>query len=77
MDTNLKKYELIERLVLTEDELLLKQVEAILEGSGIEFWDDLNPKLKESINRGLEQSRQGLGTPHEEVMKEFRSRLPK
>lgn len=77
MDANLKKYELIKRLVQTEDELLLKQVEAILEGSNIEFWDDLNPKLKESISRGLEQSRQGLGTLHDEVMKEFRSRLSK
>lgn len=77
MDTNLRKYELIERLVLTEDELLLSQVEAILDGSEILLWNDLNPKLKESINRGLDQSKQGLGTPHEEIMKEFRSRLSK
>ncbi len=76
MDAN-KKYELIEKLVMTEDESLLNQVKAVLEGSEIQFWDDLNPKLKESINRGLEQSKQGIGIPHDEIMRQFRSRLSK
>ena len=74
---NLKKYELIERLVNTKDELLLLQVETLLEGSEKDFWDALNPKLKESIERGLAQSKRGEGRPHEEVMKEIRSRLTK
>ena len=71
------KYELIEKLVLTEDELLLNQVRAILEGSEIQLWEDLNPKLKASIKRGVAQSKKGKGTPHEVVMKEYPARLQK
>jgi predicted transcriptional regulator len=62
-------------LVNTDDELLLEQVHALLEGNAIEVWDELNPKLKDALNRGLEQSKKGKGTPHDEVMKEIRARL--
>ena len=75
MDANSKKYELIEKLVMADDELLLDQVHALLEGSAIQVWDDLNPKLKEALNRGLEQSKKGQGTPHAEVIKKVRARL--
>lgn len=75
MNANSKKYELIEKLVKTDDELLLEQVGAILEGNTLQVWDELNPKLKEALNRGLDQSKKGLGTPHAEVMKEARARL--
>ena len=75
MDANSKKYELIEKLVITDDELLLEQIGAILEGNTLQVWDELNPKLKEALNRGLDQSKKGLGTPHAEVMKEARVRL--
>ena len=75
MDATRKKYELIEKLVMTNDELLLKQVGAILEGDAIQMWDDLNPKLKNALNRRLTQSDKGQGTPHDEVMKGVRARL--
>ena len=75
--THQKKYELIEKLVHTEDELLLNQVKAILDGSDIDLWSNLNPKLQASIKRGLEQSKQGLGMVHEDVMNEYRARLKK
>ncbi len=77
MDTHQKRHDFIEMLSSTEDELLLNQVEAIPEGSNVSIWDDLNPRLKESIDRGLEQSKRGLGVAHDEVMKDFRARLPK
>ncbi len=75
--TDQKKYELIERLIHTEDETLLNQIKAILEGSDIDLWDGINPKLKESINRGLEQSKQGVGIVHEDLMNQYRARLKK
>lgn len=77
MNTRQKRHNLIEMLSTTEDELLLNQIKAILEGSNVSIWDDLNPRLKESIDRGLEQSKRGLGVAHDEVMKDFRARLPK
>ncbi|MBI1768534.1 MAG: hypothetical protein HYR67_09180 [Bacteroidetes bacterium] len=75
--TDEKKYELIEKLVHTEDELLLNQVKAILDGSDIDLWNDLNPKLKASINRALDQSKKGIGMVHEDIMNEYRARFKK
>ncbi|HEY5824918.1 MAG TPA: hypothetical protein VIT44_11155 [Cyclobacteriaceae bacterium] len=71
------KYELIEKLVLTEDEAVLQQVKELLEGNATFFWNELAPKLKESINRGLEQSDNNIGFSHDESMKQARARLQK
>lgn len=75
MNANSKKYELIEKLVNTDDELLLEQVGALLEGNSLQIWDELNPKLKEAINRAMEQSKKGQGIPHATAMKEARARI--
>lgn len=37
----------------------------------------LSESLKASIQRGLEQSKMGIGSVHEEVMKKFRSKIKK
>ncbi len=76
MDTK-EKYQLIEKLVLSKDEKLLLQVKSIIEGNELKLWDELNPRLKASIQRGLDQSNEGLGIVHEEAMKEYRKKLKK
>ncbi len=73
----IQKNELLETLASTEDDLILQQVKAVLEGTDVAIWDELNPQLKASIERGLFQSKQGVGSPHHEVMSEFRSRVKK
>ncbi len=72
-----EKYELIEKLVLSKDENLLLQIKSIIEGNELKLWDEMNPKLKASIQRGLDQSRKGMGIVHEEAMKEYRKKLKK
>lgn len=37
----------------------------------------LSENLKASIQRGLKQSKMGIGSVHEEVMKKFRSKIKK
>lgn len=71
MDKDGKK-EIIELISKIEDDVLLNQVKAILEGSQIELWDELTPALKESIQRGINQSTQNEVTPHHEVMSSYR-----
>ncbi|HEY6436993.1 MAG TPA: hypothetical protein VIY47_10400 [Ignavibacteriaceae bacterium] len=72
-----EKYELIEKLVLSKDENLLLQIKNIIEGTELKLWDEMNPKLKASIQRGLEQSNKGVGIVHEEAMKKYRKKLKK
>lgn len=76
MDTE-QKYRLIEKLVLSEDENLLSQIQQLIEGNELQFWDEMNPKLKASIKRGLEQSKAGMGVAHEDAMKGYRAKLGK
>jgi hypothetical protein len=76
MNTKLKN-EIIQKLAKTDDEAILNQIKEILESNEIVLWDELNPKLKESIEKGLEQSKKGMTIEHEEVMKGARNRLKK
>ncbi len=76
MDTE-QKYRLIEKLVLSEDENLLSQIKQLIEGNELQFWDEMNPKLKASIKRGLDQSKAGMGVVHEDIMKGYRGKLAK
>ena len=70
----ISKYDLIEKIVHTDDEVLLHQVKNLLDEGEAESWEDLDPALKASIEKGIEQSDRGEGTPHEKVMKELRKK---
>lgn len=73
----ISKYDLIERIVNTENETLLHQVKHLLEEEETESWEKLNPALKASIKRGLTQVEKGKATPHNEVMKRIRKKHAK
>lgn len=72
-----EKYELIKKLVLSKDDNLLLQIKELIESSELKLWDEINPKLKASIHRGLVQSQKGIGMVHEKAMKEYRKKLKK
>lgn len=71
----LKKYSLIKKLILTEEDAILKQIEETLFVSSNFFGSDLNPALKESIDRGVAQAEKGEGIAHSEIMQAYRQRL--
>ncbi len=70
----ISKYDLIEKIVRTDNEILLQQVKTLLEEEEVESLEDLDPALQASIKRGLAQSSKGLVTPHQKVMKQFRKK---
>jgi hypothetical protein len=39
-----------------------------------DWWDNLHPELKSSIDKSIKQLEEGYGRPHEEVMKELREK---
>ena len=73
----ISKYDLIERIVKTENEVLLNQVKHLLEEEETESWNDLNPALKASIKRGIAQADKGKVSPHSEVMKRLKKKMGK
>ncbi len=42
-----------------------------------EWWDNMEESAKESIERGLQQAKEGKVIPHEEVMKKYKKWLSK
>lgn len=70
-----EKNELIDLISKTDDDILLNQIRAILEGTQIVLWDELNPALKLSIQRGLDQSIRNDVKPHSEVIAHLRKQF--
>lgn len=66
------KYNLIKRLIATEDTSVLQQIKAILDGQ--DYWESLPSQVKETINQSVREGDKGLGVPHEEVMKAYRQK---
>ena len=73
----ISKYDLIEKIVNTENTTLLNQVKHLLEEEEVESWASLNPGLKASLKRSLAQSDKGEVTAHSKVMKGLRKKLTK
>ena len=58
MDIQAKKLWLIEWLLIVQDARILNRVESIVKESP-DFWDDLTPEAKKSIEQGLEDYKNG------------------
>ena len=69
------KYKIVEKIINSEDELLLGEIKDLLAVSEKDFWNGLNESTKNSINRGLEDSKKGLTKPHDEVISEIKNRF--
>lgn len=66
-----EKIELAKKILSTEDSSLLEEIKELFEGREKDFWDDLPEHVKEGIKRGQQQAKDGLLTPHDEVMKKY------
>ena len=73
-----QKRQRIHEYVDQADDRLLTIINGIIDADqGHDWWDDLNPDLKASIDRALDQSQKGEGRSHEEVMLELRAKYEK
>jgi len=76
MDLGAEKAAIIKRFEQVHDLKLIKAIKDLLDfGLSKQINDD--QALEESINRGMQQSKQGLVRPHSEVMAEVRKRYHK
>ncbi len=71
MDLQTKKIELAKMLLETEDTALLEEIKELFEKQEKDFWEELPETAKEGIKRSQQQAKDGLLTPHEEVMKKY------
>lgn len=69
------KYQLVEKLVNTEDEVILEQIKAILNEDDSDFGASLSEETRNGIQQGRAQIKNGETISHEDVMAEARNRI--
>jgi predicted transcriptional regulator len=75
MNLQSKKLELVQLILNTEKSAILAKVEAVLKKEEIaDWWDEISQEERESIEKGLAEADKGELIPHEEVLKEVRSK---
>lgn len=73
MDIQAKKLWLIEWLLKVQDASILNKVENVMKEEH-DFWDDLPLEAKESIERGLDDYKNGRVHTTEEVMTDIKKK---
>lgn len=73
----ISKYDLIEKIVQTTDETILWQVKHLLDEGEADSWEDFDPRLKASLERGLAQADNNEVIPHNKVMAQIKKKYPK
>ena len=76
MNVEAKKLELVQMILKTDKPSVLEKISKILtKDSDVDFWDELPTRVKDSINRGIEQAQEQNTTPHSDVMKKHKKWL--
>lgn len=73
MDFSLEKAEIIKRVEKVQDASLLNALKNLLD-FGLSKQSEYNAELEDSIERALEQSKQGKVKPHGQAMSEIRAK---
>ena len=76
MDISLK-YKIVEKIIQTEDDVLLNEIKSMLGVQENDFWEALPEDVKQSINKAKAELDRGEGIPHEQVMADIRQRFLK
>jgi predicted transcriptional regulator len=71
------KLQLVQRLLETEDKDVIKYIKALFDSHEGSWYDELPDAVKKSVDKGLEDAKNGKLTPHKEVMKKYRKWLKK
>jgi hypothetical protein len=69
------KYKIVEKIIQSNDEGLLNEINALLGLSENDFWDDLPIEIKDGINQAKDQLQRGEGIPHSQVMADVKARF--
>ena len=73
MNLQAKKLELVRLIINTEKPSVLKKVEDVFKTEP-DWWDEISDEERKAIEQGLAEADRGELIPHEDVMKEVKSR---
>ncbi len=62
------KYKIVEKIIQTDDDLLLNEIHILLGLRDYDFRQDLPRDVQESLKQAHQELDQGLGIDHDQVM---------
>lgn len=71
------KYKIVEKIIQTNDDLLLNEIKSLVGLSDRDFWTDVPGEIKSAVNKAREELDRGEGIPHSQVMTEIKNRFLK
>lgn len=71
------KYKIVEKIIQSNDDVLLNEVNSLLGMGGDDFWSELPTEVKVAINNAKAELDNGEGIPHQQVMEEIKHRFLK
>jgi hypothetical protein len=69
------KYKIVERIIQTNDDTLLQEINTLLGLAEGDFWEEIPQEVKEAINQAKKQLDLGEGISNEEVTAEVNKRF--
>ncbi len=69
------KYKIVEKIIQTNDDSLLQEINVLLGLSENDFWKEIPQEVKEAIHQAKAQLDCGEGIAHEEVTAEVNKRF--
>ncbi|WP_202913831.1 hypothetical protein [Pararcticibacter amylolyticus] len=73
MDISLK-YRIVEKIIQSNDEILLNEIKSLVGLSEGDFWAELPAEVKQAVNKAKAELDRGEGIPHAQVMEEMKNR---
>jgi hypothetical protein len=71
------KYKIVEKIIQTNDDLLLNEIKSLVGLSEGDFWRDVPIEVKQAINKAKDELDRGEGIPHSQVMTEIKEKFLK
>ena len=71
------KYKIVEKIVQTNDDTLLNEIQSLVGLSDGDFWNDVPLEIKKAVTQAKEELDRGEGIPHSQVMAEIKDRFLK
>ena len=71
------KYKIVEKIIQTNDDLLLNEIKSLVGLSEGDFWKDVPVEVKQAVNKAKEELDRGEGISHSQVMTEIKEKFLK
>lgn len=71
------KYKIVEKIIQTDDDLLLNEIKSLVGLSEGDFWKDVPVEVKRAVNKAKEELDRGEGIPHSQLMTEIKEKFLK